>query len=79
MILKVELGGEVYRLSTHPTVVYTDDTLIGRLELILGTVTSLAVGEYTLEVTLYDAKYVGGNTIIDCSRNPLAVIIKDPC
>lgn len=77
--IKVELGGEEYLLSTHPEVIYTDDTLIGRLELILGTVTSLDVGEYGLEVTLYDAKYTSGNTIIDCYRNPLTIVVKDPC
>ena len=77
--IKVEIGDEVYLLSTHPTVIYTNDSRQGELELILGTVTSLAVGEYGLEVTLYDAKYTSGNTIIDCTRNPLTVIIKDPC
>ena len=77
--IKVELGGEVYLKSTHPSVVYTNTSRQGELELILGIVTSLAVGDYPLEITLYDAKYVSGNTIVDCSRNPLSVVVRDPC
>ena len=77
--IKVEVGGEVYLLSTHPNVIYTNEDRQGELELILGIVTSLAAGTYALEVSLYDAKYVSGNTIIDCNRNPLSVIVRDPC
>jgi hypothetical protein len=74
----VKLGTETYTKLLNASSFKLDTNDITKLELLLGG-TSLAVGGYTLHISVVNADHPKGVTLTDCVTNVINIKVRDIC
>lgn len=74
----VKIGDETYSKISNPTNFKLDTNDITKLELLLGN-TALAVGGYTLHISVVNADHPNGVTLTDCVTNVINIKVRDIC